>query len=109
MIHLTICKAGQWRSDYYNYDADSLSLIGEHSGRSFKLGQKVAVVLDKSTWTRQLLEASGTFVLNVPCVDQADVVQTVGSTSGLKITQSQGQDKFQAYGLQILARQIEIP
>ena len=32
--------------DYYNYDADSLSLIGEHSGRSFKLGQKVAVVLD---------------------------------------------------------------
>jgi flavin reductase (DIM6/NTAB) family NADH-FMN oxidoreductase RutF len=28
---------------------------------------KIAVVLDKSTWTRQLLEASGTFVLNVPC------------------------------------------
>jgi flavin reductase (DIM6/NTAB) family NADH-FMN oxidoreductase RutF len=41
---------------------------------------KVAVVLDKSTWTRQLLEASGTFVLNVPCVNQADIVQTVGNT-----------------------------
>ena len=32
--------------DYYNYDSDALALIGEHSGRSFKLGQKVAVVLD---------------------------------------------------------------
>ena len=58
---------------------------------------KVAVVLDKSTWTRQLLEASGTFVLNVPCAAQADIVQTVGSTSGAQ------QDKFQAYDLQTFA------
>ena len=58
---------------------------------------KIAVVLDKSTWTRQLLEASGTFVLNVPCAAQADIVQTVGSTSGAQ------QDKFQAYDLQTFA------
>lgn len=32
--------------DYYNYDADNISLIGEHSGRTFKLGQKVEVILD---------------------------------------------------------------
>lgn len=71
---------------------------------------KVAVVLDKSTWTRQLLEASGTFVLNVPCVNQADIVQTVGNTSGLEISQSQGQDKFQAYGLQTFnGEQVEAP
>jgi flavin reductase (DIM6/NTAB) family NADH-FMN oxidoreductase RutF len=71
---------------------------------------KVAVVLDKSTWTRHLLEASGTFVLNVPCVNQADIVQTVGNTSGLEITQTQGQDKFQAYGLQTFAgEQVEAP
>ena len=71
---------------------------------------KVAVVLDKSTWTRQLLEASGTFVLNVPCVNQADIVQAVGSTSGLEITQSQGQDKFQAYGLQTFSGdKVEAP
>ncbi|MDD1137696.1 MULTISPECIES: flavin reductase family protein [Pseudomonas] len=71
---------------------------------------KVAVVLDKSTWTRQLLEASGTFVLNVPCVNQADIVQTVGSTSGLEINRDQGQDKFQAYGLQSFAgEQVEAP
>ena len=34
---------------------------------------KIAVVLDKSTWTRQVLESSGTFVLNVPCAAQADI------------------------------------
>jgi flavin reductase (DIM6/NTAB) family NADH-FMN oxidoreductase RutF len=71
---------------------------------------KVAVVLDKSTWTRQLLEASGTFVLNVPCANQADIVQTVGNTSGLEIQQNQGQDKFQAYGLQTFAGEtVEAP
>lgn len=70
---------------------------------------KVAVVLDKSTWTRQLLEAAGTFVLNVPCAGQADIVQTVGSTSGLELQQGGG-DKFQAYGLQTFAgEQVEAP
>jgi flavin reductase (DIM6/NTAB) family NADH-FMN oxidoreductase RutF len=65
---------------------------------------KIAVVLDKSTWTRQLLEASGSFVLNVPCAVQADIVQTVGSTSGLE------RDKFQAYGLQTFAgEQFDAP
>ena len=43
---------------------------------------KVAVVLDKATWTRQLLEGAGTFVLQVPCAAQADLVQTVGNTTG---------------------------
>lgn len=55
---------------------------------------KVAVVLDKATWTRQLLEGAGSFVLNVPCVAQADIVQTVGNTTG------SDQDKFKTYGLQ---------
>ncbi|MEB0047610.1 MULTISPECIES: flavin reductase family protein [unclassified Pseudomonas] len=67
---------------------------------------KIAVVLDKSTWTRQLLEACGTFVLNVPCAAQADIVQTVGSTSGLALTQEQHQDKFQAYGLQTFSGEL---
>jgi flavin reductase (DIM6/NTAB) family NADH-FMN oxidoreductase RutF len=67
---------------------------------------KIAVVLDKSTWTRQLLEASGTFVLNVPCAAQADIAQTVGSTSGLELTQSQGQDKFQIYDLQTFSGEL---
>ncbi len=58
---------------------------------------KVAVVLDKSTWTRQLLEGSGTFVLQVPCVAQADLVQTVGNTTGAET------DKFTRYGVQVFA------
>jgi len=65
---------------------------------------KVAVVLDKSTWTRQLLEASGTFVLQVPCVAQADIVQTVGNTAGQTL------DKFATYGLQTFAgEQLDAP
>lgn len=43
---------------------------------------KVAVVIDKSTFTRGLVEASGAFVLNVPCAAQATMVNTVGNTSG---------------------------
>ncbi|MFJ3486360.1 flavin reductase family protein [Pseudomonas sp. NPDC090202] len=60
---------------------------------------KVTVVLDKSVWTRRLLEGSGTFVLNVPTVSQVDIVETVGSTSGLEISKEQDVDKFSAYQL----------
>jgi len=61
---------------------------------------KVAVVLDKSTWTRKLLEQSGTFVMQVPVVTQADLVETVGSVSGLALEEAGGGDKFARYGLQ---------
>ena len=43
---------------------------------------KVAVVLDKSTFTRGLVEASGDFVLSVPCAAQAKLVHAVGNCSG---------------------------
>jgi flavin reductase (DIM6/NTAB) family NADH-FMN oxidoreductase RutF len=43
---------------------------------------KVAVVIDKSTSTRALVEASGRFALNIPCAAQADLVFTVGNTHG---------------------------
>lgn len=45
--------------DYYNYDSDLLCLTGEHSGRSFKLGQYVEVVLSAVT----MKEATIDFVL----------------------------------------------
>jgi len=61
---------------------------------------KVTVVLDKSVWTRELVEASGTFVINVPTVSQVDIVETVGSTSGLEISSEKDFDKFSAYGLE---------
>ena len=49
---------------------------------------KVAVVIDKSTLTRELVEASGEFVLNVPARGQAALTLAVGSQSGREI------DKF---------------
>ncbi len=66
---------------------------------------KVAVVLDKSTWTRVLLEASGYFVLNVPVVGQADIAYTVGSTSGRDLD-GEGRDKFEAYGLETFKGEV---
>jgi flavin reductase (DIM6/NTAB) family NADH-FMN oxidoreductase RutF len=57
---------------------------------------KVAVVLDKATYTRELVERSNRFALNVPCVAQARMVHAVGSQSGREI------DKFADYGLQAL-------
>jgi flavin reductase (DIM6/NTAB) family NADH-FMN oxidoreductase RutF len=43
---------------------------------------KVSVVLDKATYTRALVQASGQFVLSVPCAAQASLAAAVGSQSG---------------------------
>jgi len=43
---------------------------------------KVAVVIDKNTFTRGLVEASGRFTLSVPCCAQAALVTAIGSCSG---------------------------
>jgi flavin reductase (DIM6/NTAB) family NADH-FMN oxidoreductase RutF len=53
---------------------------------------KVAVVIDKATLTRELVEASGEFVLNVPSRRQAAMTLAVGTQSGRKI------DKFLKVG-----------
>jgi flavin reductase (DIM6/NTAB) family NADH-FMN oxidoreductase RutF len=49
---------------------------------------KVAVVIDKSTFTRGLIEASGAFALNVPTQQLAQATTAVGSSSGKDV------DKF---------------
>ena len=54
---------------------------------------KVAVVLDKSTHTRALVEASGEFALQLPCRAQADLAFTVGNSSGAELAAA-GDDKF---------------
>jgi len=46
---------------------------------------KVAVVIDKSTFTRGLVERSGQFALNLPCRAIADLAFTVGSESGHEV------------------------
>src|SRR5438132_13319416 len=57
---------------------------------------KVAVVLDKSTYTRELVAASGEFALNVPVRAMADVTHTLGTATGRDMAP---RDKFEAYGL----------
>lgn len=43
---------------------------------------KVAVVIDKNTFTRKLIEASSEFVINIPCQQQAQQVLAAGSETG---------------------------
>ena len=57
---------------------------------------KVAVVVDKGTYTRALIEASGEFVLNVPSSAQAALTVAVGSASG------RDADKFAEHGIATL-------
>lgn len=69
---------------------------------------KVAVVIDKSTWTRGLVEASGQFALNVPCRAQAAATLALGQRSGRDLPADQ--DKFAAHGLRhFAASRIDAP
>jgi flavin reductase (DIM6/NTAB) family NADH-FMN oxidoreductase RutF len=66
---------------------------------------KVTVVIDKSTFTRTLIEASGHFALSVPCRALVDATFAAGSQSG-----AQRADKFADCGLvPFAARRIESP
>jgi flavin reductase (DIM6/NTAB) family NADH-FMN oxidoreductase RutF len=61
---------------------------------------RVAVVIDKSTFTRELVLASGCFALNIPCRALADLTYSVGSTSG------RDEDKFARYGIASFAGSV---
>ncbi|MEQ1767788.1 MAG: flavin reductase family protein, partial [Methylotenera sp.] len=68
---------------------------------------KITVVIDKNTYTRELIEAAGTFAINVPCVAQIDIVRKVGTTSGRDLADT---DKFAQYGLETFsATEIDAP
>ncbi len=54
---------------------------------------RIAVVIDRSSLTRELMEASGDFVINIPARSIADKVLAAGSSSGRQM------DKFAAFGL----------
>jgi len=60
---------------------------------------KVAVVIDRNTFTRGLIDASGCFGLSVPRASMLTEVMKAGSLSGRELA-AQGQDKFEACGLQ---------
>ncbi|WP_035054640.1 flavin reductase family protein [Andreprevotia chitinilytica] len=65
---------------------------------------KIAVVIDKNTYTRELIEASGTFALNIPSRALAEATVAVGSASG------RDYDKFAEHRLATFAaEQIAAP
>jgi flavin reductase (DIM6/NTAB) family NADH-FMN oxidoreductase RutF len=54
---------------------------------------RIAVVIDKATFTRELLQASGVFAIGLPCPPLADLTFAVGSESGREV------DKFARHAL----------
>ena len=63
---------------------------------------RIAVVIDKSTYTRAQIRATGQLALNIPCRLQADLSFTVGSVSG-QADPMPAQDKFARYGVDSFA------
>lgn len=55
---------------------------------------RIAVVIDKSTFTRELVAASGAFGVCIPGAALADATYAVGSCSGRDVS-----DKFERFGL----------
>lgn len=71
---------------------------------------KIAIVIDKNTYTRELIEASGTFAINVPCRAQAALTSQVGSSSGRELLEKSPDNKFEAFNLPTFAAsKIEAP
>jgi len=58
---------------------------------------RIAIVIDKSTYTRELVAESGIFGICVPGAALADLTYAVGSSSG------RDADKFQAFGIAAVA------
>lgn len=54
---------------------------------------RVAIVVDKSAWTRELIEASGVFGICIPTAASADLTYAVGSVSGRE------EDKFNRFSI----------
>lgn len=63
---------------------------------------KITAVIDRKTYTRELMEAEGTFAINIPCVAQLDMVRQVGTTTGRDFPDT---DKFAKFGIETFAAQ----
>lgn len=57
---------------------------------------RIAIVVDKSAWSREIIERNGTFGIVVPSVAAASWTYAVGSISG------RDEDKFNAYGIPVV-------
>lgn len=60
---------------------------------------RIAIVIDKTTYTHELVMASGRFAINLPGRALADLTYTVGSLSGRPVDGSTP-DKFTRFGVE---------
>lgn len=60
---------------------------------------KIAIVIDKNTYTRELMEAAGSFAINVPCRAQAEMVVRVGNCSGRELLEKLPNNKLAAFDI----------
>lgn len=60
---------------------------------------KIAIVIDKNTYTRELIDSSGSFAINVPCRAQAEMVVKVGSSSGRELLGKSPDNKFADFNI----------
>jgi len=68
---------------------------------------QLLVVLDKTSSTRKLVEASGTFAISIPTREQVDIIMNVGSVSASELPSG---DKFEHWGLPtVAATHIQAP
>jgi flavin reductase (DIM6/NTAB) family NADH-FMN oxidoreductase RutF len=105
---MTALKSVELAQSYLLLNHGPVTLVsGAHEGRQNVMAAswamtldfdppKMVVVVDSATLTRELIEASGEFVLNIPAREIADKVLAVGSVSGREV------DKFAAYGIATL-------
>lgn len=71
---------------------------------------KVAIVIDKNTYTRELMEAAGNFAINVPCRAQAEMVVRVGNCSGRELLAKSPDNKLAAFDIPTFsASEISVP
>lgn len=60
---------------------------------------RIAIVIDRNTYTRELIEASGYFAINVPWRAQVEMVVKVGSSSGRELQGKSQDNKFDVFDL----------
>lgn len=64
---------------------------------------KIAIVIDKNTYSRELIEGSGSFAINVPCRAQAEMVVKVGSSTGRELIGKMPDNKFASFDIPTFA------
>ncbi len=71
---------------------------------------KIAIVIDKNAYSRELIEASGSFAINVPTKAQKEMVLQVGGCTGRELLGKEPGDKFATFGIETFAAsKIEAP